>query len=314
MRRRAPGFESPAGVVVAAWYIPFAPAAWLFYKNGAGVGRWSRRPADGEMAAILFHIGLMAYAVGSFGHLASLVRERQGGHDFGDRALFVGLLFHGASVLFRAIDLIQGGAFRFAEGLSFVAFLTVGLYLLAGRTFRIPTLGAFVAPVVVMILLPAHAFPDPPAAPPAWMGWIRPLHIVMALGGLALFTLGFLISTLYLLLQRELKAKRPGAMFRRLPSLAQLDRMTQQVMTAGFVLLTLTLLTGVLYPVSSAESSTLRQLTKEAMGVVAWGLTAAILVLRQILGWRGRRVALATMMGFFCLAIAYAGVFVGRPV
>ncbi|MFO7155806.1 MAG: cytochrome c biogenesis protein CcsA [Pseudomonadota bacterium] len=273
-----------------------------------------RADRKGKMAAILFHIGLVAYGIGSFGHLASLVRERPGGHDFGDRALTVGFLFHGASVLLRAIDLVQGGAFRFAEGLSFVAFLTVGLYLLVGRSFRIPILGAFVAPLVVVILLPAHAFPDPSATPPPWMGWIRPLHIAMALSGLALFALGFLISTLYLLLQRELKTKRPGAMFRRLPSLAQLDRMTQQVMTAGFVLLTLTLLTGVLFPVSSAESSTLRQLTKEAMGVVAWGLTAAILVLRQILGWRGRRVALATMMGFFCLAIAFAGVFVGRPV
>lgn len=264
------------------------------------------------MAAILFHIGLVAYAVGSIGHLASLVRERETSEWWGDRALALGFVFHGASVLLRGTHLVQGGAFRFGEGLSFLAFLTVGAYLLAGRAMRIPILGAFVAPLVVVILLPAHAFPDPTVAPPAWLGWIRPLHIAVALGGLALFALGFLISTLYLLLQRELKTKRPGAMFRRLPSLAHLDRMTQRVVTWGFVLLSLTILTGALFPAASA-SLTLRLLTKEAMGLLAWGLTATILLLRQTLGWRGRRVALATMMGFFCLAVAYAGVFVGRP-
>src|SRR5690606_39547450 len=41
MQKRAPGFKSPAGAV-AAWYIPFASAARLFYKE-VEIGRASCR-------------------------------------------------------------------------------------------------------------------------------------------------------------------------------------------------------------------------------------------------------------------------------
>lgn len=262
------------------------------------------------MAALLFHIALVAYTVATVGYLVGLVRQRPPNRWLGDRALAIGLVFHGASVVYRGAELIQGGVFEFSVGLSFLAFCTVALYLLAGR--GLPLLGACLAPLVLVILLPAHAVPGPMAPPPTWLGWIRPIHIGVAIAGLALFALGFLISLFYLLLQRELKTKRPGAMFRRLPSLAHLDALTLRVVTWGFVLLSLTILTGALFP-SSFGPLGLRLLTKEGMGVVAWGLTATILLLRQTLGWRGKRVAVATMMGFFCLAVAFVGVFVGRP-
>lgn len=276
------------------------------------------------MPAILFHIGLIAYFLAAIGHVTHVLRSPTGAHEaartggqggrawLGDRALAIGFVFHGASVFLRAVELVQGGAFRLGEGLSFLAFLTVGAYLLVGRTLQVPMLGAFLAPLVVVVLMPAHAVPDPNVAPPTWLGWIRPLHIAVALGGLALFALGFLVSAFYLLLQRELKARRPGAMYRRLPSLAHLDSVTFRVTSWGFVLLSLTILTGALFPETGAPFG-LRLWTKEAMGLLAWGLTATILLLRQTLGWRGRRVALATMMGFFCLAVAFVGVFVGRP-
>lgn len=262
------------------------------------------------MAATLFHIALVAYAIAAVGHLVGLVRQRPTTGWWGDRTIALGFAFHGASVAFRVVEIVRGGPFHFSVGLSLLAFLTVGIYLLAGR--GLPLLGACLAPLVVVILLPAHAVPGPLASPPTWLGWARPLHIGVALGGLALFGLGCLVSTFYLLLQRELKARRPGTMFRKLPSLAQLDTLTQRVVTWGFVLLSLTILTGAFFP-SAYGPLGLRMLTKEGMGLLAWGLTATILLLRQTLGWRGRRVAFATMMGFFCLAVAFAGVFIGRP-
>ncbi len=262
------------------------------------------------MAAWLFHFALVAYAVAAVRHLATVVRDRKESAAWADRAIALGFVLHGASVALRMVEIVRGGPFHFSVGLSLLAFLTVGVYLLAGR--GLPLLGACVAPLVVGILLPAHAIPEITASTPTWLGWARPVHIGVALAGLALFGLGFLVSIFYLLLQRELKARRPGTMFRRLPSLAQLDAFTQRVVAWGFVLLSLTILTGALFP-SEAGQFGLRMLTKEGMGVLAWALTAGILLLRQTLGWRGKRVAFATMMGFLCLAVAFVGVFIGRP-
>lgn len=266
------------------------------------------------MAAILFHVGLAAYAVAAVAHLANLIRQSGRGDRLGDGALAVGFVFHGASVGIRVVDLVRGGAFHFAEGLSFLAFLTVGAYLLLARLHRIPSLGAFLSPLVVAVLLPAHAVPGPVAAPPpGWMGVARPLHIGVALGGLALFALGFVISSMYLLLRHELKSKKLGPMLHRLPSLALLDRLTHTLAVWGFVLLSLTIVSGALFPTAQGVLG-MGIHSKEALALLAWALTALILVMRRILGWGGRRVALATMMGFVLLVVAYVGVFVGRPV
>lgn len=266
------------------------------------------------MAAILFHVGLAAYAVAAVGHLANLIRATMPKERLGDGALWVGFVFHGASVAIRVVELARGGAFLFAEGLSILAFLTVGAYLLLARFHRIPTLGAFLSPLVVAVLLPAHAIPGPAAAPPSgWMGIARPLHIGVALGGVALFALGFVISSMYLLMRHELKSKKLGPLFHRLPSLALLDRLTHTLAAWGFVLLSLTIVSGAFFPLGQGGPSPGVH-SKEAMAILAWGLTAIILVLRRMLGWGGRRVALATMMGFLFLVVAYVGVFVGRPV
>lgn len=263
------------------------------------------------MAAWLFHIGLCAYAAAAAAHLANLLRPGQR-ERVGDLLLCVGFFFHGSAVALRAVDLVQGGAFRFAEGLSILAFLTVGAYLILGRFYRIPVLGAFLTPLVVAVLLPAHAIPGPAASPaPGWMGVARPLHIAVALGGIALFALGFVISLMYLLLQRELKSKKLGTMFHRLPSLALLDRLTHMLVAWGFLLLSLTIVSGALFPLAQAAPRIALQ-PKEVMALLAWGLSASILLVRRALGWRGRRVAWATMAGFAFLVVAYAGVFLGR--
>src|SRR5690606_841499 len=164
------------------------------------------------MAAWLFHFALVAYAVAAVRHLATVVRDRKESAAWADRAIALGFVLHGASVALRMVEIVRGGPFHFSVGLSLLAFLTVGVYLLAGR--GLPLLGACVAPLVVGILLPAHAIPEITASTPTWLGWARPVHIGVALAGLALFGLGFLVSIFYLLLQRELKARRPGTMFR----------------------------------------------------------------------------------------------------
>lgn len=279
------------------------------------------------MASIFVHLALAAYALGAAAHLADLAGHRKGsakadgqaGHGkkaawrWGEGALAVGFFLHGGAVLSRLPALWEGASFRFGEGLSLVAFFMMALYLLMGRLYRGPSLGAFVAPLVVAVLLPAHALPNPEGSLPGWAGAIRPLHIGAAVTGLSLFALGFVVSVMYLLLERELKAKKLGAMFRRLPPLALLDRMTHGLVIGGFALLSFTIVTGSFF--SMAEYQTLFALrSKETLALGAWTLCAVVLLLRQIVGWRGRRVAFATMVGFVLMSIAYVGSFVGRPI
>jgi ABC-type uncharacterized transport system permease subunit len=262
-------------------------------------------------AAILFHLGLAAYTFSAAAHLWWLVRPAELPARLGTRSLLAGFVFHGLAVALRGRELLMSGSFGFAEGLSFLAFLTVGSYLLLRRSYQLPVIGAFVAPLVIAVLIPAHLAAGAQVPLDASvMGLILPLHIVVALAGIALFALGFGVAFMYLLLEREVKAKRLGAMFRRLPSLDLLDRLNYRLVVFGFVCLSITIVSGAFFVPASAAGGAFLFQPKQAFSLIAWGLVAAVVLLRHSVGWRGRKVAVATMAGFVLLSAAYAGVFV----
>ncbi|AKU91200.1 cytochrome C assembly family protein [Vulgatibacter incomptus] len=260
---------------------------------------------------ILFHLGLVAYAPAAALYLGWLVRASERRARLATGLLFAGFVFHGGAVAIRAVELWHDGAFRLSEGLSFLAFLVVGAYLLLSRWIQAPAVGAFVGPLVVATLLPAHAIPGAVVQGSPLGGVLLPVHIAVAIGGLALFALGFVVALMYLLLEREVKAKRAGgAMFWRLPSLELLDRLNYQLMLVGFLLLSVTIVTGAFFSASeTGDFFALR--SKQGFALVAWALTALVVLLRQTVGWRGRRVAWSTMVGFVLLSFAFAGVFAG---
>lgn len=261
-------------------------------------------------AAILFHLGLAAYTFSTVGHLWWLVKPSDQAAKVGTVALMVGFLFHGTAVALRAREVLGSGTFSFAEGLSFLAFLTVGSYLLLRRTYKLPVIGAFVAPLVIAVLIPAHlAAGAEVVIDGSLMGVILPIHIAVALAGIALFALGFGVAVMYLLLEREVKLKRIGAMFRRLPSLDLLDRLNYRLVVLGFVFLSFTIVSGAFFVPASGEGPSFLFQPKQAFSLIAWGLVAVMVLLRHSVGWRGRKVAMATMAGFVLLTFAYAGIF-----
>ena len=129
-----------------------------------------------------------------------------------------------------------------------VVWFVAGAYLLLGRYYHLPTLGAFITPVVLIVLVPA-LFGDPkhPEMMPERLRYpALTTHILAAGLGVALFGIAFAAAAMYLLQEREVKGKRFGALFGRLPSLDALDRMVQRLVRAGFVVFTVALIAGVI--------------------------------------------------------------------
>src|SRR5439155_1466847 len=97
----------------------------------------------------------------------------------------------------------------------------------------------------------------------------------------AAFVLNFAGSIMYLLQERQLKARRPGTFYYRLPSLETLDRLTFRALTLGFPFLTVGLMLGAFW--------TGRFHPMIAFSAVAWVIYAFTLASRAVAGWRGRR-------------------------
>ena len=259
------------------------------------------------MSRIAFVLAFHAYALGAIAYLALLSSGREGLVWTARVLTGAGWVLHGLGLAV----LLSPQGFRphgVAQSLSVIAFLLVGLLLAVELRTHAPVLGAFVAPAAVAVWLPAlwagpadQALAGPARAP------ILVFHIAVALAGLAVFAVATGVAVAFLLLERQVKGKRFGVLFERLPSLELLDGLNQRLVIGGFVALTLTLLTGLWI---AARSDTARSLQAvEITTAVAWLVFAALLQARLLAGWRGRRVAWLTMAGFGLLVLSFVGTY-----
>jgi ABC-type transport system involved in cytochrome c biogenesis permease subunit len=101
---------------------------------------------------------------------------------------------------------------------------------------------------------------------------------------------------MYLLQEREVKGKRFGALFSRLPSLDALDTLNQRLVRAGFVSYTVALIAGTVTATAIWKSPWSWD-PQQIISLGVWILYGAMVQLRHT-GWHGRRYAVLTLVGF----------------
>jgi ABC-type uncharacterized transport system permease subunit len=112
-------------------------------------------------------------------------------------------------------------------------------------------------------------------------------------------------SILYLVHERRLKSKRPPALFDRLPPLGTLDELISRAMALAFVLITLAVITGAVWGFVEWGTRWIRE-PKIAISLVTWGFYLAMVWLRNIAGWRGRKAAYMALVVVGCSALTWA--------
>ena len=75
-------------------------------------------------------------------------------------------------------------------------------------------------------------------------------------------------------------------------------------MLTGFPLLTFGMVTGTFWLLRANGAEFY---VSQMLGLLAWAIFAAVLVLRVAAGWQGRKAALGTIMGFVCTLLVLAG-------
>jgi len=183
---------------------------------------------------------------------------------------------------------------------SIAGLLATGFYLGVRRRWKIDALGAFVAPVALTFVLGSRFVGS---ADPGIGGGFLALHVISNLLGDALFLLASGTAVLYLVEERRLKQKRASSVFGKLPALDALDRAEHLLLLTGFPLLTLGIITGTAWA-HRIETGSPAEMARALFAYGTWVLFAGVLVLRALLGWRGRRAAYGTIAGFlFAVAV-----------
>ncbi len=257
---------------------------------------------------IFFQIALFLYLVGTGASLAYLISLRQRISSLTIYALISGFIVHSLAIVFRYIEAGHMPITNLHEALSFFAWCIVGIYLLLQLRYRINVLAAFISPVACVLIILASLFPKEviPVAPVLKSFWL-PIHVFFAFIGNAMFALAFAAGVMYLIQERQIKSKKIGAFYRRLPALQILDELNYRCLTFGFPLLTLGIITGSVWA-ESAWGSYWNWDPKETWSLITWFLYAALLHGRLTVGWRGRKAALLAIVGFSALVFTFLGV------
>ena len=282
-----------------------------------------------HISDVLLFWAVLSYAVAMLGYALEFAFRRR----FAAVALtVVGWAVHVASVTTRGLAAHRvpwGNMYEFSSMVSLVA-VTVFLALLLRHRARF--LGAFVmAPVVLYLglagtVLYSNAGPLVPALNSYWIK----IHVVAAITASGAFMVSGVVTVLYLLKDRwerrntpvslgpgaaaavevgapptePVRESRRDGLLRWLPDAATLDRLAYRVITFAFPVWTFAIIAGAIW----AESAWSRYWgwdPKETWSFITWLAYAAYLHARATAGWRGRRAAVLSLIGFTALMVDY---------
>lgn len=143
---------------------------------------------------------------------------------------------------------------------------------------------------------------DNPGVPPELRGNLLGFHVSSALLGYAALTLSAAYGLLYLMLYHDIKSHAFGVVYRRLPDLESLERMSFAATVAGTLLLTIAIGLGLIWLPLAVPSFTYAD-PKLAGTAAVWGVYVFGFIARRTAGWKGRRMMVITVGGFL-IAIA----------
>jgi len=205
------------------------------------------------------------------------------------------------------------GALRigFAVMLSVTLWVSEAAYWIENRNFPLDSLRFLVLPcaavaAVLPALFPGEIMQLDQRSP--LFSW----HIAIAMMAYSTLTIAAFHAVLMALQETRLHA-HPGARtgwfasaIDRLPALLTMEKLLFRMISLGFILLTLTVLSGVVFS-EQLFGKAFKWDHKTAFTMMSWVLFGALLVGRHWRGWRGKTALRFILLGFSTLFLAYIG-------
>lgn len=222
--------------------------------------------------------------------------------------LSLDIVFSFLYLLLKAIALGYFPITNLHIALVFFQFLIIVLFFVLYYNFRIMVLGIFLSPLsLLLIIISAFANRETSEVIPILQSFWLPIHVMSAFIGNALFALSFVISIVFVIENFRLKKKKFDSFGKYLPSLTMLDNINYFCIVYGFPFMTLGIITGAIWA-QYAIGSYWNNDPKEIWSLITWFLYAALLHLRLITGWKGKKVAIFSIFAFTILIFSFVGV------
>lgn len=255
---------------------------------------------------------IYAHAAGFY--LISWVFKKPSAAKMGTWTALLGAAANTAGIVIRWIESYNQGIghaplSNLYESLIFFSWTVVVVYLVIEKKYGNRILGAFIMPIAFLIMAYASLNPDintriQPLLPALKSNWLI-AHVVTCFIGYSAFAIAFGLSGMYLLRQ-NIPVDADG-LLARLPNTVFLEELNQQMVMFGFLFLTAGIITGAVWA-NSAWGRYWGWDPKETWSLITWFIYATFLHVRFMKGWRGRRTAILTVVGFAAVLFTYFGV------
>lgn len=226
--------------------------------------------------------------------------------------IMVGWVLHGGALL---SDMFAPEALRvgFAVMLSATLWISVAAYWLENRNFSLDSMRVLVLPVAAVSVVLPSIFPGNMIVLAGKSDWFL-VHIAISILAYSTLTIAAFHAVLMVLQESRLHT-RPGPArnngwfaiaLDRLPALLTMEKLLFRLIGFGFVLLTLTVLSGVGFS-EKLFGTAFKWDHKTVFTLLSWLLFGLLLAGRRWQGWRGRTALTFTLAGFAILLLAYVG-------
>lgn len=249
----------------------------------------------------LFNIGLACYIAALVSAVIYLMAKRR----FLD--VLVNVLI-GAGGLTQTIYIIrrwlEAGRPPFSnmfESLVLFAWTVAVIYLVLRVRRNLPWLGAAAAAFSTLALAHASTFESSiqPLMPALQSNWLT-FHVLTCFLGYGGFAVAALVGVGYLVVDRPASTVAPDVK-------ESLETVMTRTISFGFLFLTLGILTGAVWA-NSAWGTYWSWDPKETWSLISWFIYAIYLHCRYMRGWRGKRAAWISIVGFVSVLFTYYGV------
>jgi cytochrome c-type biogenesis protein CcsB len=252
--------------------------------------------------AFFFYLMMMVMGKDIFGRVATYIT-------------LAALLGHTFALILRWVESYKLGVghaplSNLYESLIFVSWTVLSLYMIVEWRTKNRSLGVLIVPLAFLAMAYASYHPDvnsriQPLIPALKSNWLI-AHVITCFVGYAAFALSFALSIMYLIKARQAGSSR-NIFILLTPVKTVLDELNYQMVTIGFLMLTLGIITGSVWA-HSAWGSYWSWDPKETWSLITWLVYASVLHSRLMAGWRGRKIAWLCVLGFCCVLFTYFGV------
>lgn len=272
---------------------------------------WGRTPSIGHHNAypmtlvVTSLLAVVLYLVATGSLAMRMKRAAAGEASAKTPILMFGLgagVLHGFAIYLSLHESV-GINLSFFNALSLEGWLISLMVILAAWRQPVENLAIALMPLAMLSLILMALFPGNNPIP-IEPGSPLQIHILLSIAAYGVLTIAAVQAIALAMQDKALRSHQPGGLIRTLPPLRLMESLLFQLIGVGFTLLSLALLTGILF----IEDMFAQHLVhKTILGGISWLVFGTLLWGRFRHGWRGRKAIRWTIAGFILLLLAYFG-------